>query len=93
MYDAILPSERCHRVEATSGTFHLSKLWARYKLVRVEAEPAGTDRQIVCRSCGVSLVGRGGNFVLKYFLVGRPRRQAKRQGRGQLGETGTPEQR
>ena len=27
MYDAILPSERCSRVEATSGTFHLPKLW------------------------------------------------------------------
>jgi hypothetical protein len=66
---------------------------ARYKLVRVEAEPAGTDRQIVCRSCGAPLVGREAHFVLKYFLVGRPRRQAKRPGRGQLAETGTPEQR
>jgi hypothetical protein len=26
MYGAILASERCHRVEATSGTVHLPKL-------------------------------------------------------------------
>ena len=65
--------------EATSGTVH-PNCGARYKLVRVEAEPAGTDRQIVCRSCGAPFVGREGHFVLKYFLVGRPRTQARRQG-------------
>jgi hypothetical protein len=49
---------------------------AEYKLVRAEAGPP-PDRQIVCRRCGSPLQGREGNFILKYFLVDRPRIQAK----------------
>ena len=50
---------------------------AKYKLVRVEAPPEPTtDRQIVCLSCGGPLNGREGAFLLKYFLIERPRQHA-----------------
>jgi predicted RNA-binding Zn-ribbon protein involved in translation (DUF1610 family) len=49
---------------------------AEYKLVRAEAGPP-PDHQIECRQCGASLQGREGKFILKYFLVGRGRTQAK----------------
>jgi predicted RNA-binding Zn-ribbon protein involved in translation (DUF1610 family) len=54
---------------------------AQYKLVRVE-DKAAVDRQITCRSCGGPLQGRDGRFILKYFMVSRPRVQAQRQRRG-----------
>ena len=49
---------------------------ANYKLVRAEAGPQSLDRQVTCRSCGAPFPGREGGFVLKYFLVDRPRRKA-----------------
>ena len=49
---------------------------AEYKLVRAEAGPS-PDHQIECRRCGAPLQGREGKFVLKYFLIGRGRTQAK----------------
>ena len=54
--------------------FDCSNCGAKYKLVRVEA-PAGptTDREITCISCGGPLHGREGKFLLKYFLIERPR--------------------
>ena len=56
---------------------------AEYKLVRAEAGPP-PDHQIECRRCGAPLQGREGKFILKYFLVGRGRTQAKaaRAGKG-----------
>jgi predicted Zn finger-like uncharacterized protein len=53
---------------------------AQYRLVRVEAQQGLADREITCRSCGAPLQGREGRYALKYFLVGRPRKQAQ-QGR------------
>jgi hypothetical protein len=50
---------------------------AQYKLVRAEADPAATYRQIECYHCGGPLNGREGHYILKYFLVDRPRRQLK----------------
>jgi DNA-directed RNA polymerase subunit RPC12/RpoP len=47
---------------------------AQYTLVRVEVESMETDGQIACRSCGGPLNGHEGRFILKYFLVDRPRR-------------------
>jgi hypothetical protein len=47
---------------------------ARYTLVRVEVEAVEADGQIACRSCGGPLNGNEGRFILKYFLVDRPRR-------------------
>jgi transcription elongation factor Elf1 len=49
----------------------------RYTLVRAEADRASASGQLVCRSCGGPLNGREGRFVLKYFLVDRPRIQAR----------------
>jgi hypothetical protein len=48
---------------------------ATYKVVRVEAPPEPTTNcEIFCIRCGGPLHGREGNFILKYFLVGRRRR-------------------
>jgi hypothetical protein len=44
--------------------------------VRVEAESVSANQQLVCRKCGGPLHGRDGRFILKYFLVDRPRRRA-----------------
>ena len=56
--------------------FECPNCGAKYKLIRVEAEPQSLDRQITCRSCGAPLHGREGAIALKYFLVDRPRPQA-----------------
>lgn len=44
---------------------------AKYRVVRVTANPALADREITCRSCGGPLQGREGNLALKYFMVHR----------------------
>jgi DNA-directed RNA polymerase subunit RPC12/RpoP len=49
---------------------------AHYKVVKIEAE-ATQDPEITCRYCGGPLNGREGVFALKYFLVDRPRDQAR----------------
>ena len=49
---------------------------ARYIVVRAEANQTTVDRDIGCLSCGSSLQGRDGRFVLKYFLAEEPRKQA-----------------
>jgi transcription elongation factor Elf1 len=52
---------------------------ALYQVVKVEAGPETTDREITCRSCGGPLAGREGKLVLKYFLLrraGQGRRRA-----------------
>ena len=50
---------------------------AQYKIVEVEAPPGPTtDREIPCLCCGGPLHGRQGRFLLKYFLVERPKRRA-----------------
>ena len=51
---------------------------ALYELVKMEAGPETVDRAIACRSCGAPLLGREGQFVLKYFLL---RKAARRVGR------------
>jgi DNA-directed RNA polymerase subunit RPC12/RpoP len=50
---------------------------SQYKLVRVEADPAASYRQIECPHCGGPLNNREGKFILKYFLVDHPRRQIR----------------
>jgi len=37
------------------------------------AAASSAGSQLVCRSCGGPLNGREGRFVLKYFLVDRPK--------------------
>ena len=45
---------------------------ALYQVIQCEAGPETDDRQITCRACGAPLVGRDGQFVLKYFLLRTP---------------------
>jgi predicted RNA-binding Zn-ribbon protein involved in translation (DUF1610 family) len=56
--------------------FECPNCGAGYKLVRVETDVL-VERQITCRSCGAPFHGRDGRFILKYFLVERPRVQAR----------------
>ena len=63
-----------------SASFNCPNCGAKYEIVRVEAPPHPTaDRGVKCVSCGGALQGRQGMFVLKYFLVERPRRRAQQR--------------
>jgi predicted RNA-binding Zn-ribbon protein involved in translation (DUF1610 family) len=55
--------------------FECPNCGAQYKLVRVETDRALPNEELPCRNCGEPLNGREGKFVLKYFLVGNPRRR------------------
>jgi hypothetical protein len=59
------------------GTPRRGNCGARYTLVRAEADGASVSGQLACRSCGGPLNGREGRFVLKYFLVDRPKIPAR----------------
>jgi predicted RNA-binding Zn-ribbon protein involved in translation (DUF1610 family) len=60
-----------------STSFECPSCAAKYEVVRVEAQHGPiADREITCVSCGGPLDGREGPFVLKYFLVARPKRGA-----------------
>ena len=61
---------------AGTSAFECPTCGAQYKVVRVEAESVSANQQLVCRKCGGPLHGRDGRFILKYFLVDRPRRRA-----------------
>jgi hypothetical protein len=46
----------------------------------MEAASAGkSDEQIECRNCGGPLDARDGAFILKYFLVGPPRKSRRKK--------------
>jgi hypothetical protein len=49
-----------------------------YQMVKVEAGPETVDREVNCRSCGATLPGRDGNFVLKYFMLCKADRVRRR---------------
>jgi hypothetical protein len=77
-FGASLQRLRSHVLAMNSTTeFECPNCAAKYKLVWVEAPPR-PDREISCVSCGGPLRGRQGSFVLKYFLVERPKRCAGR---------------
>ena len=61
--------------DSQSVPFDCPNCGAKYEIVRVEAPPT-TDREITCVSCGGPLDAGQGAFILKYFLVERPRRRA-----------------
>jgi hypothetical protein len=44
---------------------------ARYKVVRMNAEPGKTYRAVHCRVCHAELAATDGDEILKYFLVRR----------------------
>jgi len=56
-----------------ANPFHCPHCAAKYALVKVEA-PSPVDAKVRCISCGGPLDGRENAFILKYFLVERPRR-------------------
>jgi uncharacterized Zn-finger protein len=49
---------------------------ARYRVVKVEADPAN-DCELTCPVCSAPLKAREGHFIFKYFLIARPRRNAR----------------
>ncbi len=40
-----------------------------YTVVPVEPDESSDDRDVACMTCGVSLPGRDGGLVRKYFLL------------------------
>ena len=70
---------------------HRSELWGRrgivtvhfncpncdalYQVVRAEAGPETIDGELACLVCDGPLAARDGEFVLKYFLLRKPRRR------------------
>jgi hypothetical protein len=50
---------------------------ALYQVVKVEAGPETTNREIACRLCDAPFPAREGQFVLKYFMVRKPSRGQK----------------
>jgi hypothetical protein len=58
-------------LETTS--FQCPQCAAVYQVVRIEADSAD-DREINCPACHAPLRGRDGNFFLKYFMMGLPKR-------------------
>ena len=47
---------------------------ARYKIVRMNAEPGASYPTLQCMVCDKPLAATEGDSILKYFLVGRPKR-------------------
>jgi hypothetical protein len=66
--------------QAMSGSenkFRCPTCNAKYEVVRIEAAlRSTTDCEITCLCCGRTLRGCEGKFILKYFLVERPRLRA-----------------
>jgi hypothetical protein len=67
-----------HLVIPSPAPFACPTCDLQYKLVRAEADAGSSSSQLACRGCGGLLNGREGRFVLKYFLVDRPKDRAKR---------------
>jgi hypothetical protein len=59
-------------VEHAYEEFICPNCQARYKVVRVKAEPGKTYRAVHCRDCHADLAPTDGGEILKYFLVRRP---------------------
>jgi predicted RNA-binding Zn-ribbon protein involved in translation (DUF1610 family) len=52
--------------------FQCPNCGALYQVIKCEAGPETDDRRITCGDCSAPLVGRDGQFVLKYFLLRTP---------------------
>src|SRR5215469_2827803 len=59
------------------SSFECPGCGSKYKLVRVEASAGSHDRTVNCRNCGEPLQARQDRFLLKYFLVERPRQRKR----------------
>ena len=51
------------------ASFTCPNCQALYEVVKVEAGPETTLREVTCLSCGGPLLAREGKFVLKYFML------------------------
>ena len=58
--------------------FSCPQCQARYKIVRMTAEPGASYPTLQCKVCREPLASTDGDDILKYFLVGRPRAPARR---------------
>jgi hypothetical protein len=56
--------------------YHCPNCDALYQIVRVEAAPETSFREITCRDCDAPFPAREGKFTLKYFML---RKAAHRQ--------------
>ena len=59
------------------ASFTCPNCQALYDLVKVEAGPETTLREVTCLSCGRPLSAREGKFVLKYFMLREASRSQK----------------
>lgn len=51
---------------------------AKYDVVRTEATAPATDAEVKCLDCDAPFPAREGAFIMKYFLVERPRLRLRR---------------
>jgi transcription elongation factor Elf1 len=66
--------------EPSPSPFNCPACGAEYKVVRMEATSAETSHEEVqCRNCGGPLDARDGAFILKYFLVGTPKKSRRKK--------------
>jgi hypothetical protein len=47
-----------------------------YQVIRVETPVSPDDHPVACLGCGRVLAPRDNGFLLKYFRIGRPAREA-----------------
>jgi hypothetical protein len=57
------------RVMTDKVLFNCPNCNALYQIVKIEAGPETTTRQITCRPCGAPLPPRQGKFIVRYFLL------------------------
>jgi hypothetical protein len=63
--------------KSVATLFHCPVCAAKYEVVGFEAPPGSTtEGEVACICCGGLLHAREGKFLLKYFLIERPRRRA-----------------
>ena len=62
--------------KSVATLFHCPICAAKYEVVGFEATPGTTEAAVACLCCGAPLHGREGQFVLKYFLIERPKQRA-----------------
>ena len=67
----------CSMASKNAEPFNCPTCNGAYKLVRAEADSRSFNGPIECYYCGGPLVGREGEFVLKYFVADKPRKRAK----------------
>ncbi len=69
-------------VGKSTALFTCPNCKALYQLIKVESGRETANTEIRCKVCSGPLVGREGNFVLKYFLlregIRRERRKSER---------------